>query len=108
MWLEGEIPSDVISQTMADWDNHQLNFIPEVSRDHALKIRASFDQKNWLLEKDEYREQNFRFIGTQPQSSEVDAEAESRVDKSQYSQVLEMCLKILAEDFQKTLESIGN
>lgn len=104
MWLEGDIPFDATSQILADWDNHQLNFIPAVSRYRALKIRAWFEGNNWLSEKDGHGTRSFGFVGTLPEDAEVDAQAESALWNLQHLQILMMCRKILDGELQKTPE----
>ncbi|MGB3191222.1 MAG: hypothetical protein WBB43_17595, partial [Limnoraphis sp.] len=104
MWLKGDIPSNAKSEILEDWDNNQLNLIPEVSQDRALKIRAYFDLKNWLLEENEYGEQNFRFIGTQAQNPEVDTQSESALWNLPYFNIIMMCRQILDGELQKTRE----
>lgn len=104
MWLERDIPFDATSQIWADWDNHQLNFIPAVSRYRALKIRAWFEGNNWVPEEDEHGSQNFRFVGTLPEDHEVDAQTESAIWNLQHFQIVMMCRKILDGELQKTPE----
>ncbi|MEG4496370.1 ATP-binding protein [Microcoleus sp. F10-C6] len=104
MWLEGDIPFDATSQILADWDNHQLNFIPEVSRYRALKIRAWFEGNNWLSKKDEHGTRIFHFVGTLPQDAEVDAKAESALWNLQHLEIVRMCRKVLDGELQKTPE----
>jgi energy-coupling factor transporter ATP-binding protein EcfA2 len=104
MWLERDIPFDATSQILADWDNHQLNFIPAVSRYRALKIRAWFDVNNWLPEEDEHGNRRFRFVGTLPEDAEVDAKTESAIGNLQHFQIVMMCRKILDGELQKTPE----
>ncbi|MEG3918585.1 hypothetical protein QUA07_05470 [Microcoleus sp. T3_A4] len=104
MWLEGDIPFDATSQILADWDNHQLNFIPAVSRYRALKIRAWFDGNNWLSEKDEHGTRSFGFVGTLPEDPEVDGQTESAIWNLQHFQIVMMCRKIVDGELQKTPE----
>ncbi|MEG4911636.1 hypothetical protein [Microcoleus sp. B7-D4] len=104
MWLERDIPFDATSQILADWDNHQLNFIPAVSRYRALKIRAWFEGNNWLSEKDEHGTRSFGFVGTLPEDPEVDAQAESAIWNLQHFQIVMMCRKIVDGELQKTPE----
>jgi hypothetical protein len=104
MWLKGNIPLDATSQILADWDNHQINFIPEVSRYRALKIRAWFEGNNWLSEKDEHGTRSFGFVGTLPEDPEVDAQAESAIWNLQHFQIVMMCRKIVDGELQKTPE----
>jgi hypothetical protein len=105
MWLERDIPFDATSQILADWDNHQLNFIPAVSRSRALKIRASFEGNNWVPEEDEHGSQNFRFVGTLPEDHEVEAQTESALfGNFQHLQIVRRCRKILDGELQKTPE----
>ncbi|KKD35975.1 hypothetical protein WN50_22325 [Limnoraphis robusta CS-951] len=104
MWLKGEIPFDAKSRILKDWDNNQLNLIPEVSQHRALKIRAWFEDNNWLLEEDEYGNQNFRFVGTLPEDAEVDAKAESALWNLKHIEIVMMCRQILDGELHKTPE----
>ncbi|CAD5990123.1 hypothetical protein PCC9214_05722 [Planktothrix tepida] len=130
MWLKEDIPSNTKSQIWEDWDNNQLNLIPEVSQHRALKIRALFEHNNCLLEEDEYGNQNFRFVdalaedtevdakseedehetqsfpfvGTLPEDTEVDAKSKSMLWNLQHFQIVMMCRKILDGELQKTPE----
>jgi hypothetical protein len=103
-WLQGNIPFDATSRILADWDNHQLNLIPAVSRYRALKIRAWFERNHWLLEKDEQGNRMFRFIGTLPQDPEIDAEAESALWNLQHFQIVMTHRQILDGELPKTPE----
>jgi len=104
MWLKGDIPLDATSQILANWDNHQLNFIREVSYYRALKIRAWFEVNNWLSEEDEHGTKSFRFVGTLPEDPEVDAQTESAIWNLQHFQIVMMCRKILDGELQNTPE----
>jgi hypothetical protein len=108
MWLKGDIPSNAKSQILEDWDNNQLNLIPEVSQYRALKIRAWFEDNNWLLEEDEHGNQNFRFVGTLPEDAEVDAKAESALWNLKHIEIVMMCRQILDGELQKTPERHRN
>lgn len=83
-WLKGSINQNTTSQTLADWDNHQLALVPDVNRYRALQIRACFDRNNWIQEENDNGTPKFRFIGILPKNPEIDALAESDKFKSQY------------------------
>ena len=105
MWLEGDIPFDATSQILADWDNYQLNLIPEVSRSRALKIRAWFEGNNWVPEEDEHGTRSFGLVDTLPKDAEVDAQAESALFWNfQHLKIVTSCRKILDGELQKTPE----
>jgi len=105
MWLERDIPFDTTSQILADWDNHQLNFIPAVSRSRALKIRTWFEGNNSLSEKDEHGTRSFGFVDPLPKDAEVDAQAESALFWNfQHLKIVTRCRKILDGELQKTPE----
>ncbi|MFB2935523.1 hypothetical protein ACE1B6_09600 [Aerosakkonemataceae cyanobacterium BLCC-F154] len=130
MWLKGDIPFNAKSRILEDWDNNQLNLIPEVSQYRALKIRAWFEDNNWLSEEDEHGTQNFRFVdalpedaevdakseedehgtqsfrfvGTLPEDAEVDAKAESALWNLKHFEIVMMCRQILDGELQKTPE----
>lgn len=104
MLLEVDIPFDATSQILADWDNHQINFIPEVSRYRALKIRAWFEGNNWLSEKDEHGTPSFSFVGNLPEDAEVDAQAQSALWNVPHLQIVMMCRQILDGELSKTPE----
>lgn len=104
MWLEGGIPFDAKSRILEDWDNNQLNFIPEVSQYRALKIRAKFGDNNWVSKEDEHGTPIFHFVGTVPKDAEADAKAESALWNLKPIEIVMMCRQILDGELQKTPE----
>jgi energy-coupling factor transporter ATP-binding protein EcfA2 len=104
MWLEGSIFLDTTSQILEDWDNHQIALIPDENRYRALKIRAWFDQNNWLLEDDVHGNQNFRFIGDIPENPEVDVQAESALWNLKRLKIVMNCRHILDGKLHKSQE----
>jgi len=103
-WLEESIPIDKTYRIWEDWDSHQIALVPEENHYRALKIRAWFNRNNWQWEEDEHGTRNFHFIGTLPENSEVDAQAESALWNLQHLQIVMICRRILDGELQKTLE----
>ena len=92
----------IASQILVDWDEYQLNLVPDTSQYRALIIRSTFDRNNWKLI--ECGEGNYaiQFVAELPNNPEYDAAKISA--RIQYSSSIMNCRKILDGEQKKTLE----
>ncbi len=102
LWLNGVIPSRTQAQILTDWDNYQLADIPEINKNHALRIRVLLETSNWQEDKDNNENQFFRFNGTFPE--DANSEAESARWYLSNLQIVTTSRRILDGKMQKTPE----
>ncbi|WP_019503266.1 hypothetical protein [Pleurocapsa sp. PCC 7319] len=67
----------IIDLILKDWDNYQLNLIPECNQYYARKFRQQFELTNWQEEQNKKGHTYFRFIGTLPEDPKAEAEAKA-------------------------------
>lgn len=104
LWIDGTIPSIEQSRILTNWDEHQLDLIPEISRNKALRIRSLFERSNWQEEKDSEGEQVFQFIGTNPRDPEEEVQSEAALWNLHHLKIAVTCRQILDGKREKTTE----
>ncbi|NJR48776.1 MAG: ATP-binding protein [Leptolyngbyaceae cyanobacterium CSU_1_3] len=95
LWINEGIPLVEQSRILRDWDEHQLELIPEISKSKALRIRALFGRSNWQEKQDSEGEQVFQFIGTTPRDSEEEVKSEAALWNLHHLQIAVTCRQIL-------------
>ncbi len=103
--VNGLFETKVIDSIVKDWDNYQLNLIPECNRSRGLKLRKQFELSNWKEEKNAQGTPFFRFIGTLPEDPKVDKEAESARWKLSQMNFVVKCKQIL--DGRLSIEEVS-
>lgn len=103
-WIEQNISSEITSRILQNWDDYQIDQVPEESRYRALKIRTWFDKSNWQSEENTRGNRYFRFVGVAPSVPEIDAKAEADLRQIQPFEIIMICRRILNGELEKTLE----
>ncbi len=103
IWLHEVVIANKTAFILQDWDEYQINIVPESSHYRALKLRTQFDPSNWNLIQDDDGNCSLQFVGSFPENSEVDAQAELAILNLQHFQLVMTARQIIDGEKEKDL-----
>jgi hypothetical protein len=103
IWLDRVVIYKKSAPILKDWDEYQLNLVPESSQYRALQIRTHLDPNNWNFVENNDRNNLLHFVGDSPRNPEADARAKSAMINIQYHQIIMTARKILDGEQEKDL-----